>query len=56
MITGTGLCQCKLMSDVSEVCDSTCQKKMLQTSIGNDEKMTLKDPVTGKTSQVDPST
>jgi len=54
-VEGTGLCQCNSITDVDEVCDSTCQGLMPKTTLQPDGKLKVIDPITNKTSSIDPS-
>lgn len=54
-VEGTGLCQCDSITDIAEVCDATCQGLMPKTTLQPDGKMKVVDPITNKTSTIDPS-
>lgn len=54
-VVGTGLCQCDSITDIAEVCDFTCQKKLPKATLGADGLMSVFDPKTNKTSTADPS-
>lgn len=56
LIEGTGTCQCNTIQDVDSVCDSECQKTSPKSKLNANGLLEVTDPVTGKTSEVDPST
>jgi hypothetical protein len=54
-VEGTGLCQCDQITDAAEVCDAKCMKAMPRSSLDPNGMMTITDPITKKSSTIDPS-
>ena len=45
VVSGTGLCQCERINDISEVCDAKCKETLPVVKLSNDGILKIYDPV-----------
>jgi hypothetical protein len=55
VVEGTGVCECATVPDVDTVCDADCRASQPKAALSADGKLTVTDPVTGKTASYDPT-
>eukprot|EP00347_Sterkiella_histriomuscorum_P024400 403331247 len=55
LIEGTGVCTCSSIVDPDQVCNTTCRAKQVKMVMQGSGNLTIYDPISNKTSNIDPT-